>query len=99
MHDTYCQFTVIFFIIPKLLYFSFHINIPGIILSSSVTAISTGQLETPMTLLINVFIQEVVYAVPSALQHPLHYNLPKKSSLKILYEHNYLSQICGLIQF
>lgn len=41
--------------------------------------------------------REVEYAVPSTLQHLLHYKLPKKLSPEILCEHNYLSQICGLI--
>lgn len=65
----------------------------------SATAISTGQLESPILPLINVFIQEAEYAVLSALQHPLHNNFPKKSSPKILCKRKDLSQICGVIQF
>lgn len=89
---------VIFFVIHSLLYVTFHMDTPNTELLSA-TAISTGQLESPILPLINVFIQEAEYAVLSALQHPLHNNFPKKSSPKILCKRKDLSQICGPIQF
>lgn len=84
IHDMYCWVTMIYsFVMHSLLYFSLHVDTPSIDLLSA-TAISMGWLESPMLLLINVFIQEVEYAMLSTLQHPLHNNLPKKLSPKIL---------------
>lgn len=84
IHDMYCWVTMVyFFVMHSSLYFSFPVDIPNIDLLSA-TAISTGWLESPMLPLINVFIQEVEYAILSTLQHPLHNNLPKKLSPKIL---------------
>lgn len=87
-----------FTVIHSLLYVTFHMDTPNTELLSA-AAISTGQLESPILPLINVFIQEAEYAVLSALQHPLHNNFPKKSSPKILCKRKDLSQICGPIQF
>lgn len=74
---------VCFFVTHSSLYFSFHVDIPNLDLLSA-TAFSTGWLESPILPLINVFIQEVEYAMLSTLQHPLHNNFPKKLSPKIL---------------
>lgn len=72
---------IYFFVTHNLLHFSSHMDTPNMELFSA-TAISTGQLESPILPLINVFIQEAEYAVLSTLQHPLHNNLPKKLSPK-----------------